>query len=448
MTSRPAENETPTTAYVWTWLPGALEPVVAGSITQTRQRFGDTPVIVFTYARSYREHPDAISLFTPELPLRGGAIDPTRPDETARLSGTGPGQTWAGTPPAADRSPLPLAGCLRDAAPDAWGRRVTNMRLADNADIDFSEITYLLRSGSDRTGNLDFQASPTNYVPRGEKATLEQLVAAAELIEQGMPIPDELAAAAGHGTSIGGARPKARLAEGDREMVAKFSSSTDTRPVVKAEAVGMLMAARVGIDVAPVEVVNTRDGKDVLLVDRFDRTPEGGRRAVVSALTVLGLREEESRYASYGNLAQAIRHPGWADSAQQLRELYTRLVLNIAISNTDDHLRNHAAYWDGHELRLTPAYDVSPQARSTSVASHAIKLTASGESASQFRVARAAAPEFLLTEVEGQDVIDHVIDTITDSWDDVCDEARLTQAERDQLWKREFLNDYAFYLNA
>lgn len=209
----------------------------------------------------------------------------------------------------------------------------------------------------------------------------------------------------------------------------------------------MLMAARVGIDVAHVEVVTISGGKEVLLVDRFDRPKDGGRTAVVSALTVLGLREEESRYASYIDIVNAMRHPGWADSGAQLRELYTRLVLNIAISNTDDHLRNHAAFWNGRELRLTPAYDVSPQPRNTQVATHAIKLTNTGENASQFRVAKAAAAAFLLTSSEAQDIIDHVVDTITTSWDEVCDEARLTQAERDQLWRREFLNRYAFYEN-
>lgn len=401
------------------------------------------PVIAFVYARSYQARRDAISLFTPELPLAPGAIDPTR----AGLLSAGAGGAWAGWPPTAERSPTALAGCLRDAAPDAWGRRVINMRLASNPEVELSELTYLLHSTSDRIGGLDFQISPTDYVPRGDAATLEQLAEAADLIERGEPVPAELAAAAGHGTSIGGARPKALLEDGDRRVVAKFSSTTDDRPVVKAEAVGMLMAARVGLVVPRVEVVRA-GGKDVLLVDRFDRPGGGTRRLVVSALTVLGLREEEAYYAGYGDLALAIRHPGWDDAGRQLRELYTRLVLNIAISNTDDHLRNHAAFWDGHQLRLTPAYDLCPQPRSTQVATHAIRLTGDGERASQFRVARAAAPEFLLTDAEGQEVIDHVVATIRTCWDEVCDEARLSVRERDQLWRREFLNDYAFYDSA
>jgi serine/threonine-protein kinase HipA len=436
-------SATPGEAYVWVWLPGASDPVVAGSISTLGQRFGDDPVLAFVYARSYRERADAIPLYAPELPLRPGTFNPTDPAEIVR--GTEPAHRWAGWPPIGDRSPVALAGCLRDAAPDAWGRRVINLRLSGHTEVDLTEMTYLLESGSDRTGALDFQASATTYVHRGERASLDQLIAAADLIEAGKSVPSELAAAAGHGTSVGGARPKALLEQDGRQMVAKFSSSTDIRPVVKAEAVGMLMAARIGIDVAAVEVVTTRSGQDVLLVDRFDRPESGGRSALVSALTVLGLREEESRYAGYTDIVRAMRHPGWTDSAQQARELYTRMVLNIAISNTDDHLRNHAAFWDGRQLRLTPAYDVSPQPRTTQVATHAIKLNRAGERASQFRVAKSAAADFLLTPGEAQDVIDHVVATITTCWEDVCDEARLTKAQRDQLWRREFLNDYAFY---
>jgi serine/threonine-protein kinase HipA len=430
---------------VWAWLPGHVDPVVAGAVTQTTQRLGESPVIAFVYARSYRERPDAISLFTPELPLREGTFDPTRPAEAAGPNADG--AAWAGWPPCSERSPQALAGCLRDAAPDAWGRRVINTRLAAHADAEFSEMTYLLHAGSDRIGALDLQTSATDYVARGAGASLEQLIAAAELIEKGMPIPAELAAAADHGTSIGGARPKALLTDGARQMVAKFSSTTDSRPVVKAEAVGMLMAGRIGIDVPRVEVVRA-NGKDVLLVDRFDRLPGGGRLMVISSLTVLGLREEESRYATYADLALAIRHPGWDDAAAQLRQLFTRLVLNIAISNTDDHLRNHAAFWDGSTLRLTPAYDVSPQPRSTQVATHAIGLTAAGERASQFRVARAAASDFLISDAEADEIIDLVVSTIEGNWHDVCDEAQLTTSERDQLWKREFLNDYIFFNEA
>jgi serine/threonine-protein kinase HipA len=429
--------------YVWVWLPGKTDPVVAGQLVQTADRYEKEPVLVFAYGRTYRDNPEAISLFAPELPLVAGTMNPTRPGRLTR----GEFPVWRGSPAAGDRSPMALAGALRDAAPDAWGRRVINMQVAGNPDLDLTELTYLASSSSDRTGALDFQQSSTEYVPRGEKASLEQLVEAAALIERGEPLPDDLVAAAGHGTSIGGSRPKALLVDGDRQLVAKFSSSTDERPVVKTEAVGMLLARRVGIDVPTVEVVQSA-GKDVLLVERFDRTPQGGRRMVVSALTILGLREEEARYATYGHLARAMRFPGWADTDLQLRELYTRLVLNVVVGNTDDHLRNHAAFWNGNNLRLTPAYDISPQRRNTTNATHAIGLTADGERASQLRVARPAGRDFLLTPNEADGIIDHVVSTVQNEWDDVCDEAGLTKGERDQLWRREFMNDYIFWSEA
>ncbi len=419
----------PDRAYVWVWLPGRDSPVVAGVLVRTANRYHDQPVFAFSYARRYRDRFEAVPLFGPELPLRPGVFDPTEP---TRL------------PSGAIRSPLPLAGCLRDAAPDAWGRRVVNMRFSRDPDVPLDELTYLLASGSDRIGNLDFQAGPDEYKPRGGAATLEQLVAAADLIERGEELPADLAAAAGHGTSIGGARPKALLEDQGRHLIAKFSSSTDVRPVVKAEAVGMLLAGRVGVEVAPVEVVRAA-GKDVLLVERFDRPGQGTRRAVVSALTVLGLNELEARHASYADLAQSVRYPGWREVGSTLRELYVRLVLNVCIGNTDDHLRNHAAFWDGELLTLAPAYDLVPQPRTTSPASHAIALTSDGERASQLRVCRRAAAQFHLSASDADDVIDHVVSTIRAEWDDVCDQAGLTRTERDMLLGREVLNDDIFY---
>jgi serine/threonine-protein kinase HipA len=433
MTSKPQHE-----AFVWIWLPGATAPVVAGRLDRTGALIEHQEVVTFAYARSYLERDGAISLFTPELPLRRGRIDPTTPPADSG---------WRGYPIRGPRSALPLAGCLRDAAPDAWGRRVLNLRLHGTPEIELDELTYLLHSGSDRIGALDFQASPTTYIARGETATLEQLLQFVALVEAEQPIPQDLAAAAGHGTSVGGARPKALLDHKGRRFVAKFSSSADSRPVVKAEAVGMILARRAGINAAPVEVVRAA-GKDVLLVERFDRTRDGARRLVLSALTVLGLRETEAHYASYADLAEAIRYPGWSDAGASLRELFRRLVFNICIGNTDDHLRNHAAFWDGESLRLTPAYDLCPQIRSTNVASHAIGITRDRANTSQLRLARAVAADFGLTPRQAEEAIEEILAVIRGEWDLACDEATLTQTERAALWEREILNPYIFYENA
>lgn len=110
-----------------------------------------------------------------------------------------------------------MPGCIRDAAPDAWGRRVLINTLlgisgprADTTQLD--ELTYLLESGSDRAGALDFQASATEYVPRqGVNATMTELLEAAARVEQGVPLTQELAEALQHGSAIGGAGPKALM---------------------------------------------------------------------------------------------------------------------------------------------------------------------------------------------------------------------------------------------
>ena len=174
-------------AYVWAWLPGASEPVVAGALVRTERLVAGEPVLAYAYGRSYLERDDAISLFTPELPLTEGTKDPSDPQ---------PGTAWRGYRPEGGRRPLPLAGCLRDAAPDAWGRRVINARLGSDPDTPLSELTYLLESGSDRIGALDFQTSSHHYVARARPATLDQLVHVAELVERAEPIPEDLAAAA------------------------------------------------------------------------------------------------------------------------------------------------------------------------------------------------------------------------------------------------------------
>ena len=99
------------------------------------------------------------------------------------------------------------------------------------------------------------------------------------------------------------------------------------------------------------------------------------RKAMVSALTIFSLDEMMARYASYADLTETIRHRFTAPK-DTLRELFRRLVFNIVCGNTDDHARNHAAFWDGKQLTLTPAYDICPQSRTGNEASQAMLITA------------------------------------------------------------------------
>jgi len=275
-------------------------------------------------------------------------------------------------------------------------------------------------------------------------ASLQQLVQAADLVEKGIPLSPELDQALQHGTSLGGARPKALIDDGDKKYIAKFSSTTDLYNVVKAEFVAMRLAALCGLDVAGVSLTSALN-KDVLLIERFDRVhTEAGwqRKLMVSALTLLGLDEMMARYASYEDLAELIRHR-FADASATLRELFSRLVFNILCGNTDDHARNHAAFWDGQMLHLTPAYDICPQNRVGREATQAM-LIAGEDRMSRISSCLNAAGHFLLSREEAIAIVEHQLGCIIDHWDAVCTEAGLTKTEAAFLWGRQFLNPYAF----
>ena len=416
MTSRSDLSPRPEGAFVWAWLPGATAPVVAGRVS----RDGDD--YRFAYGSSYLARPDAISLFAPELPLRPGWIPP--------------------------HDGMKMAGCLWDASPDSWGQRVIIARLtgregSDASTVDLDRLTFLLESGSNRIGGLDFQRSSSDYEPRTVSASLEELHDAAQALQAG-ELREDLARALVDGTAVGGARPKVLVAEGNREYIAKLSTSTDPYPVVKVEAVGMELARRVGIVVPATKVIRSL-GRDVLLVERFDRPGDGTRRMMVSALTMLGFDDFlGARYSSYPDLLDILRK--FARSASGLgRMLFERIVFNVAIGNTDDHARNHAAFWDGKHLELTPAYDLAPPPRSGTEVNQAMEIGRDGDRRSRFATCIAAAEAYGLTRQAARDIVDRQVTTIREVWEDAADVAQLTRLDRAALLGRQILNDYAFF---
>jgi serine/threonine-protein kinase HipA len=406
----------PSDFFVWVWLPGATSPVVAGRIRRTDRLYQ------FGYGQSYLSRSDAVSLFTPQLPLQEGWMDPPDDDQE-------------------------MAGCLWDASPDGWGQRVIIARLTGKVgqeadDIQFDQGTFLLESGSNRIGALDFQASADDYVPRMETATLDELHAAAEAVLAGEDLRDELARALVDGTAVGGARPKVLIKDGGVEYIAKLSTSTDPYPMVKAEAAAMELARRVGIQV-PNSRLTQSLGRDVLLVERFDRPAPGERRMMVSALTMLGFGTLlGARYSTYPDLLNELRK--WAISGVGLgRTLFERVTFNVAVGNTDDHARNHAAFWDGRHLELTPAYDLCPQQRTGREASQAMGINAANHRSSTFATCVASAAEYGLTGGEAREVVDRQVTLIQEQWDEVAEMAELTATEKRALFQRQILNPYA-----
>ncbi|MBE9548602.1 MAG: HipA domain-containing protein [Proteobacteria bacterium] len=418
MTSKAAYKE----AYVWIWLPNETRPVVAGKLE------ADGDKLLFNYGKSYLERISdtgnpAISIYEKELPLKEGAL------------------------PLIDGLTMP--GCIRDGVPDAWGRRVIiNKKLGmKGKDIDttqLDELTYMLESGSDRIGALDFQQSATEYVPRlSANVPLSELLESAERVEKGVPLTPELDQALFHGSSLGGARPKASIEDNDKKYIAKFSTSSDIYNIVKAEYIAMRLAEEVGLNVATVQITSAAS-KDIILIERFDRIKvDTGwqRKSMLSALTLFGLDEMMARYASYEDLAEIIRHK-FTDPKKTLKELFSRMVFNILCGNTDDHARNHAAFWDGTQMSLTPAYDICPQGRAGNEASQAMLISGDNRS-SKLTTCLEAANNFLLSEGDAKAIFEAQKETINNKWDAICNEAGLSEVDKNLLWGRQFLNSFA-----
>jgi len=403
--------------YVWAWLPQESEPIPVGALRETESGTGE---LEFAYGRNYLDRANAISLFPPELPLE---------------------RNWF--PPAPG---IGMPSAIKDAAPDAWGMRVIlNLLTAQkgrNADVTALPLSaYLLASGSDRIGALDFQASATEYLPREEVgATVEMLLRASELIEAGENLPPAVATALLGGTSIGGARPKALLRDDTEEgWVAKFPSSTDVYNVIGAEAAAIYLANEAGIAVPEARMVRAA-GKDVLLTRRFDRGVNGTRRLMLTGVTLLGQGVSLIPRGSYPEVLDVLQSYG--DDAGG--ELFSRVALNIAISNDDDHLRNLSAFWDGAELRLTPAYDLSPGLRRGTEMNLATALDRSGTRSANFAALQRAHHEYGLSRREAEDRITEVVDAVSDNWHAAADFARMTKADRAGMWGRQFLNSASF----
>ena len=402
--------------YVWVWLPEETAPVPAG-----RLREGAPGQFSFDYGRRYLERINAISL-APTLPLSKRTFGPT--------------------------GSLGLPGALRDASPDAWGRRVVQYQVTgdrgDNADTgDLDERTYLLSSGSNRFGAIDFQSSVTDYVPRAATpAPLETLLNAADLVETGSELPFELERALLSGTAMGGARPKSVIHHSGHEYIAKFTASNDHFPVVGAEAASMFLAEKAGLNVARTRVESVL-GRTVLLVERFDRTNDGGRILATSALTLTGLDELQARSGSYVEFLDSLRSNGAPEGTAS--ELFARIAFNMSISNSDDHLRNHAALWDGSVAILSPAYDLSPMSRSGETASQAIAYDRKGAKRNNFADLIAARSFYDLTHDEANSVVARIEDAIREHWVEAADFGMLTSADRHLLWGRQFLNPGTLY---
>jgi serine/threonine-protein kinase HipA len=374
-------------AFVWIYLPGRSEPVVCGRLLAL-----EDGAYSYVYGRSYRDRDDAISLAPDRMPL-GSAVF------VGRRAGA-------------------LPGPIRDAGLDAWGRYVAEYRQAARK---LGEIDLLLQSQGDRIGALAFSHSPSGYEAlEPPNLALSEIEAAARGVQEGATLPTHLLNALVHGTSIGGARPKATIQIDNRHWVAKFSSTTDQYRIVRWEAASLSLARAAQIRV-PAHRLEQVNGRDVLLVERFDRERVGRdvyRHLMLTALTLLDLDDTEATLASYPDLSEVLlRHA--QDANADRRELFRRMVFNILIGNEDDHAKNHACFWDGRRLRLTPAYDMLPQRRSGMEGRQAMAVGPLGPGGreSTLKNALSSGARFGLDKNEARAIAEEVLNVIKEQWE-------------------------------
>lgn len=330
-------------AYVYVQLPGTAEApgewVTAGRVELSAAMGGAVSAVGnFRYAPSYVARPDAL------------ALDPIG---LARLEAglTYPVWRYGG-----------LADVVRDACPDGWGRHLLQRagKLSSNAS-DFE--VALASSNSDRWGAICLGSGkqPSLALMKQPRlARLDELLTEIELLQRFEPAANALLRKQLlERQSVGGARPKVTLREGDSHWIAKPLERDDVRDVPALEHATLQLAARLGLNVVLSRLERTAAGRSVLLVRRFDRDGEQ-RSLTVSGATLLELEYPGRETGCYVGLVNALRRIGCP--REDWQELWRRLVFNVLVGNDDDHPRNHAALYSVAERRwrLAPAFDLVP----------------------------------------------------------------------------------------
>lgn len=326
--------------YVYVQLPGTFEWVPCASL-KIREVGAGAFQGTFTYGKRYLERPNVIALDPYHLPLSA------KPLYFTKLKG--------------------IPGALRDASPDAWGRRVIQARLA-RPEADITEMEYLLNGPDDGAGNLRFGLSvapPGPVRPFNRTHQLQELTKAAEQLEETGKLPHEILERLEPGTSMGGARPKTTVEDQQHIYLAKLPEKRDRHNMQRIEYATLELARAAGLRVCGARL-ETVGKAEALLLLRFDRewNPDAqayARHGLVSGLTVL---DAEDGYTgrerwSYRLLADELRR--WSIKPDEdRRELFMRMVFNAMVTNNDDHPRNHALLRTPSGWRLSPAYDIVP----------------------------------------------------------------------------------------
>jgi serine/threonine-protein kinase HipA len=291
----------------------------------------------FEYADAWLNAPDRFAL-SPALPLRPGGHYSTGKDDKRSA----------------------LSGCFTDAAPESWGRALMRKALGDG----FSEFDFLVlsddrtRQGALRFLGPDMEPLSDLSPPIPRLVELERLRGLAQRFERDPSGAEQEARdLAGVAGSLGGTRPKSNV-EGEGHLwIAKFTSERDAKLIERAEVATLKLAAMCGLRAAEARLELATSDHPVALIRRFDR--RGATRIpYISARTALDWQSDDNGF--YTDIADLIRQIS-SNPVEDLRELWRRIVFTVLVSNTDDHLKNHAFIYSGNDRwRLSPAFDINP----------------------------------------------------------------------------------------
>jgi len=318
---------------VWLTLPTG-EVQKAGELAVKDPDFRGALQGQFRYAPQFLTDPKSFALDPLHLPLTAGSFD-------------------------ADRPHSGIHGVFEDSLPDDWGRRLMARRYRlGRAE---QRVPYLLRLlGSQGLGALMYAENedPPALSAGPSCRHLSELAILAEKFEKNptSTADEELSLLFQAGSSPGGARPKALVADNGMAFLAKFSSSKDQLDVVSLEAATMELARRSGLETAETNLVSLGSRK-CLLVKRFDINAAGGRNHLISMQSLL--KADGYYNIGYRDLAEVIRHISAAPQ-RDLSMLYRQMVFNVMMGNTDDHLKNFCMLHDEQGWRLSPAFDLTP----------------------------------------------------------------------------------------
>jgi serine/threonine-protein kinase HipA len=339
-------------------------------------------------------------------------------------------------------------GIFLDSMPDTWGRTLMKRREAQLArennekpktlyDIDFLLGVY----DESRMGALRFKTNPKgDFLDNNKTASTPPWSSIGELQNAAANFENDvdndevkkwLSVLMAPGSSLGGARPKANVLDADKSLwIAKFPSKTDTTDKAAWEFLAYQLAINAGIEMAPCRIEKIMGNYHTFFTKRFDR--ENGKRIhFASAMTMTRNNEDTIRDnpASYLDISEFISNYG-ANIEANLHQLWRRIIFNIAISNTDDHLRNHGFILTKEGWILSPAYDLNPSIDKDGLA---LNIDTHNNDLN-FELAKSVGEYFRLNKQQMETIIQEVL-KVTSNWRTIAKEIGIPRNEQELMEK-------------